>query len=134
LSAVRRPKAVRQLARPAIFGPDLFSALLRAKIVVNMAIDMAGEDRGNIRCFESLSAGALLLSDAGVYPEGFRDGENMVLYRTPDEAIGLIRKLLDEKGKRESIAAAGQAMVREVYSKDSQWKMFQQVCVRTQMR
>ena len=134
LSAVRRPKAVRQLAQPAIFGPDLFSALLRAKIVVNMAIDMAGEDRGNIRCFEALSAGALLLSDAGVYPEGFRDGENMVLYRTPDEAIGLIRELLADEKRRESIARAGETMVRSFYSKEKQWMMFEQLCARTRTR
>jgi hypothetical protein len=41
-----------------------------SKIVRSGAIDMAGADRGNMRCFEAMGCGALLLSDEGNYPEG----------------------------------------------------------------
>ena len=74
LAAHRRPPAIRTITQPPKFGLDYYEVLSTAKIVLNGAIDMAGEDRGNMRCFEALGAGSLLLSDEGNYPEGMSDG------------------------------------------------------------
>ena len=57
LAKHRRPSAIRAITQEPIFGRDYYEVLSAAKIVLNGAIDMAGEDRGNMRCFEALGSG-----------------------------------------------------------------------------
>jgi hypothetical protein len=120
----RRPKRVRRLASGPLFGRALYSAIASAKIVVNCAIDMAGADRGNMRCWETLGCGALMLSDVGVYPEGMADGVTMSTYGHPDELSEKAIHLLRDEPSRQRIAAAGHDMVRSRYSKERQWGDF----------
>jgi hypothetical protein len=68
----RRPAAIAGIAKPPVFGRELYELIGRSKIVLNGAIDIAGADRGNMRCFEAIGCGALLVSDEGNYPEGMR--------------------------------------------------------------
>src|SRR6202012_848162 len=75
LARHRRPPDVMAVARDPVFGRDYYAALSTAKIVFNGAIDTSGSDRGNMRCFETMGVGAMLLSDEGGYPEGMTDGE-----------------------------------------------------------
>ncbi|MDD1518423.1 glycosyltransferase family protein [Bradyrhizobium sp. DASA03005] len=122
----RRPTKVAAIARPPAFGLDLYDLMSKAKIVLNGAIDMAGPDRGNMRCFEALGSSALLLSDDGVYPEGMRDGETIVTYKSPGEAVERIRDALEGAPQtRLTIAAAGYHMVSTRYSKSEQWQRFE---------
>ena len=121
----RRPEPVRSIARQPIFGRDYYEVLSTAKIVLNGSIDTSGKDRGNMRCFESLGAGSLLLSDGGNYPEGMIDGQTIVTYTSPDDAVGQIRRLLDDSDQRAKIADAGHEMLKARYSKDVQWKRFE---------
>jgi len=123
----RRPKCVRQVARPPIFGRQLYAALASARIVLNGAIDLAGSDRGNMRCFEALGAGSLLLSDAGTYPEGMVADETIVTYDSKSDAIEKLGALLADRDRCARIASAGQTMIRERYSKSRQWLRFQQL-------
>lgn len=121
----RRPPAIRTISRDPIFGRDYYEALSTAKIVLNGAIDMSGSDRGNMRCFEALGGGALLLTDEGNYPEGMMDGHTMAAYRSPRHAVEQIRSLLGDSARRLEIARAGHDMVATRYSKENQWKQFQ---------
>jgi hypothetical protein len=125
LAEHRRPLVVRSVARDPIFGRDYYEALSSAKIVFNGSIDMPSADRGNMRCFEALGAGALLLTDEGNYPEGMSDGTTMVTYRSPEHAVEQIRALLGDPERRSSIARAGHEMVSTRYSKEAQWKRFE---------
>ena len=128
LRRVRWPKAVRRVAQGPIFGRDMLNATANARIVINMAIDMAEEERGNKRCFEALSCGALLLSDSGAYPAGFEHGKTMVCYNRVDEAIEKALFYLENEDLRMPIAQAGRDLVRTRYSKAVQWKIFQEIC------
>lgn len=123
----RRPRSIRQVSVAPVFGRELYRMMSRAKIVLNGAIDMAGEDRGNMRCFEALGCGALMVSDYGRYPDGFVDGETMLTYRSADEAAARIIQILGNWDQGKDIAANGQEMVRKRYSKDIQWRMFQEL-------
>ncbi|QIM53982.1 glycosyltransferase [Hydrogenophaga crocea] len=123
----RRPRSIQSLALDPVFGLDLYAALGSAKIVLNGAIDMAGNDRGNMRCFEALGCGALMLSDAGNYPKGMCDGESMVTYSSPAEAVRHIRALLGDPLRLKRIADSGHHMVATAYSKAEQWKAFVQL-------
>ncbi len=124
LAEHRRPPAIRTISREPIFGRDYYAALSAAKIVLNGAIDMSGTDRGNMRCFEALGGGALLLTDEGNYPKGM-DGRTMVTYKSPEHAVEQIRALLAAPQTRLNIAGAGHEMVSACYSKEIQWKQFQ---------
>jgi hypothetical protein len=45
----RRPHATRRIARDGKFGRDYYGLLSSAKVVLNGAVDVAGEDRANMR-------------------------------------------------------------------------------------
>lgn len=124
LAAHRRPRAIRRVSSPSIFGRELYSALGRAKIVFNAAIDMAGTDRGNMRCFEAMGAGALLVSDAGQYPEGMIPNETILTYGSPGEALVRIRDALSRPDFARDIARAGHQTVSVRYSKARQMNCF----------
>ena len=127
LSRHRRPQSIRQVSSAPVFGRELYELMSRAKIVLNGAIDMAGEDRGNMRCFEALGCGALMVSDHGRYPDGFVDGETMLTYRSAEEAVARAVHALENWGQGREVAAKGWDMVRNRYSKAVQWKMFQEL-------
>jgi hypothetical protein len=124
LSRYRRPLSIRRVTSAPVFGRELYKLMFSAKVVLNGAIDMAGEDRGNIRCFEALGCGALMLSDSGHYPAGFVDKETMRVYRSELEAVSLAEQLLKSWEDNEHIAVNGRNMIRERYSKAAQWSAF----------
>jgi hypothetical protein len=121
----RRPAAIRAIAEGPIFGRDYYEALSAAKIVLNGAIDMSGADKGNMRCFEALGGGSLLLSDEGNYPQGMTDGETIAIYRSADDAAEQVKAFLDAPKRRLDIARRGHDMVSTRYSKEAQWKRFE---------
>ena len=120
----RRPAAVSRLARPPVFGRQLYDLIGRSKIVLNGAIDMAGRDRGNMRCFEAMGCGALLVSDAGVYPAGMEPGVTIRAYQSADHAVELVEACLDNAAERATMAAKGRRQVSQFYSKSLQWNGF----------
>ncbi len=125
LAAHRRPPAIRAATRAPIFGRDYYEALSSAKIVLNGSIDMPSADRGNMRCFEALGGGSLLLTDEGNYPDGMSDGRTMVTYRSAEDAVSQIRMLLADPERLSGIARAGHDMISTRYSKEVQWQRFE---------
>lgn len=124
-AAYKRPPEVRRIARQPVYGRDLYTLLSRARIVINASIDMAGAERGNIRCFEALSSGALLLTDAGQYPPGMDDGETISIFRRREDIAPAVQGLLSEPERLRRIADAGTRMLQTRYGKAAQWQTFQ---------
>jgi hypothetical protein len=120
----RRPMTIRSVAQDPVFGLDLYEALSSAKIVLNGAIDMAGLDRGNMRCFEAMGCGALMVSDTGNYPAGMVSGENMITYQDPADAVSKIRAALHQPTLLEQLANRGHDLMSNTYSKAQQWQAF----------
>ena len=118
----RRPSAIAKIAQRPVFGRQLYEMIGKSKIVLNGAIDMAGQDRGNMRCFESMGCGALLVSDAGNYPEGMKAGETMEEYGSAEEASEIVECL--ELVPLGGIGRSGKDRVSEIYSKSVQWGRF----------
>ncbi|WP_028351361.1 glycosyltransferase [Bradyrhizobium murdochi] len=125
LRSYRHPHEIRKVRADPLYGRDAYAAIAQSRIVFNGAVDMAGEDRGNMRCFEATGCGAVLLTDAGRYPEGFVNGETMLQYSSPEQIPELIDKLMRDEPLARSIAQAGCAMIKERYSKQLQWATFQ---------
>jgi hypothetical protein len=127
LSKHRRPRNIRAVAAEPVFGRDLYVALSRSKIVLNGAIDMAGKDRGNMRCFEAMGCGALMVSDEGRYPEGMVDGETMLTYSDPKQAARVIKTAFGTPGRVVELAANGYRVMLTRYNKEQQWHAFREL-------
>jgi hypothetical protein len=126
----RRPAAIAKIAKPPIFGRQLYDLIGKSKIVLNGAIDMAGRDRGNMRCFEAMGCGALLISDAGNYPEGMTADETIVTYETSGDCVDQIQRLLADWTAARKIADNGRRRISDLYSKDRQWNSFEAIVAR----
>lgn len=123
----RRPQDIRAVTAEPVFGRDLYAAISRAKVVLNGAVDMAGDDRGNMRCFEAMGCGALMVSDKGSYPEGMVNGKSMLNYADPHEAANVISHALTDPARLAEVAASGLASMREHYTKQKQWLAFEKL-------
>ncbi len=92
-----------------VFGIDLFQAFGRSKITLNRHIDVAENNANNMRLFEATGCGALLITD---YKDNlnslFEIGEEVVAYRSVEEAISLIGYYRDHPEAARRIAKAGQ--------------------------
>jgi len=121
----RRPTVIQRVAQSGVFGLELYKALGQAKIVLNAAVDMAGEERGNMRCFEAMGCSSLLLSDEGRYPRGMVPGQTLMTFSDGRDAVAQAEALLrgDPQVLR-SIAKAGHQSIQNAYSRDSQWQAF----------
>jgi hypothetical protein len=124
LAGHRRPRSIRRVVLQPVFGRELYATFARAKIVLNGAIDMAGRERGNMRCFEAMGCGALLVTDEGQYPKGFVDQATMCTYSSSKHAVSLLRQLIADSAQAREIASRGAKVVRSLYSKDAQWRSF----------
>lgn len=126
----RRPDAIARIARQPLFGRDLYELFGSAKIVLNGAIDMAGKDRGNMRCFEAMGCGALLVSDAGRYPDGMDPGQTIVTYETGNDCVTQIENSLRDWNEMKAKAARGRRVVGDLYGKVRQWTLFENLLER----
>ena len=126
----RRPEAIARIAKPAVFGRQLYELMGSSKIVLNGAIDMAGSDRGNMRCFEAMGCGALLVSDAGKYPEGMDQEETISTYKTGGDCLVQIETALSNWSETKKKAILGRRKIRELYSKERQWALFESLLER----
>lgn len=119
-----RPRDTLAVTEGPAFGRDLYAQIARAKIVLNGAVDMAGPDRGNMRCFEATGCGALMVSDVGNYPAGFENQKTLMLYESDAEAVAVIEHALEDTDRSRQIAARAHQMVGALYSKTKQWQDF----------
>jgi len=123
-SSGRRPPDTVAVTEGPVFGRELYAKIASARIVLNSAVDMAGSDRGNMRCFEATGCGALMVSDSGNYPPGFADMETMMVFGTDDRATAVIEDALQNCERSSQIAVRAHRMVASQYNKDRQWNDF----------
>ena len=121
---IHLPHQLHSIVRPPVFGREMYQALSQAKIVINPATDIAGTERGNMRCWEALGCGACMISSAGKYPEGFEPGIHFETFNDTDELIQKIKQLLADETRMKAIANAGNNMIKHTWSKEKQWDNF----------
>jgi Glycosyl transferases group 1 len=124
LSNHRRPLSIRSITHEPVFGRDLYKMISSAKIVLNGAVDMAGIDRGNMRCFEAMGCGALMVSDQGKYPEGMQDGKTMLVYQNANDVGSVITDVLQSFSKLHAINRVAHDFLRKQYDKQTQYTKF----------
>lgn len=90
-----------------------------SRIVVNVARDDFPQD-ANMRAFEAMAAGCLLISrvPTELTAIGFQENVHFVAYRQEDEIMGLVEKYLSEDAERERIAWTGRDKVLTEHTYD----------------
>jgi len=98
------------------FWPEEMARIYaQSRIVVNACVSRDV----NMRVFEALASGALLITDeADGLEDLFEDGTHFVVYRNDAELPDLVDHYLQDSEVRERIAAAGTARVRERHTYD----------------
>lgn len=127
LGKYRRPAEIRAIAGGPLFGRDFYATMSQAKIAINGSGEIAGMQRGNMRCFEAMGCRNLLLTDDGIYPDGMQDDRTLVTYSSVEDAQVKITALLRDPQRLHRIARDGFAMITKDYSKERQWAHFQEL-------
>jgi spore maturation protein CgeB len=89
---------------------DMYGLLASSQVTINRHIDIAESYANNMRLYEATGMGACLLTDAKAnLATLFEPDQEVVTYRTPQEAISKVQQLLDHPAQAAAIAARGQA-------------------------
>ena len=121
------PKIVREMSLPPIYGDDLYTAIGHSKIVLNWFGDYNGLYHDNMRNFETMSGGALLISEDGIYPKGLIPEDDFLIFRDTDEMFSKIDFALSLPDQGRSIAERTRGKVKSQFSKSRQWNSFMEV-------
>lgn len=87
---------------------EMFEVFQQSKIVINVSRDDYPED-ANMRCFEAMGCGALLLTQTPTELEelGLKVGKHFITYQNHDDLIQKIDYYLQNDNERNSIAMNG---------------------------
>ena len=108
----RFPKSLLRVARPAVYGLQMFERLQRTHVSLNTHLDLSIESASNIRLFEATGVGSCLLTDWKRNLSSFFEVDHEVAtYQSVDECLEKARYLLDHRVQRGEMASAGQRRV-----------------------
>ncbi len=101
--------AIKAIAKPSVYGLEMFKALSHGKIAFNYHGEGSGEYACNIRLFEATGAGSCLITDwKKNLHELFELDTEVVTFRSASECIEKVRWLLDHPKETAEIARRGQ--------------------------
>jgi hypothetical protein len=131
LSDRRQELLGRLAARYAVtvrrcFLEEMAELYSRALIVFNRSV----HDDLNMRVFEAMAAGALLLTDPAPgsgLTELFEDGRTCALYRSDGELEEVAHRWLADRARREEVARRGQRTVLESHTYDHRVLQLEQI-------
>jgi hypothetical protein len=93
-----------------VWGAEMYQTLRRSKITLNSHIDIAGREAGNMRLFEATGVAAFLLTD---FKDNlhtlFEPDREVAVWRSVDDCLETIDRLIGDEDRRATIARAGQA-------------------------
>jgi spore maturation protein CgeB len=93
-----------------VWGTDMYQVLRRSRITLNSHIDLAGREAGNMRLFEATGVGAFLLTDFKDNLDTlFAPDREVAVWRSINDCLATIERVLADDRARMSIAHAGQA-------------------------
>ena len=92
-----------------VWGMEMYRALARSRVTLNIHIDVAENYANNMRLYEATGSGALLLTDMkDNLGDLFKIDHEIVTYRNLDEAVEKIRHYTAHPEQAREIALAGQ--------------------------
>jgi hypothetical protein len=117
-------KAIRQNALPPIYGQELYETIARSKIVVNAFGNFNVHHKENMRNYESIGCGAVMIGEDGIYPDHFEPNKDFYTYRTTNELFAKIDQVLSLPDQGTEMVKNARNKLRLVYSKEEQWNGF----------
>ena len=100
-----------------VIGTDMLRTLARSLITLNIHIDCASGNAGNMRMFEATGMGTCLLTEHSEnIVDLFEPGREVVTYRSRDELVDSIHQLLSRPELAEEVARAGQRKTLEYHT------------------
>jgi hypothetical protein len=104
-----RSSPIVQRHRGEVWGLDMYRTLSRSRITLNRHINVAENYANNMRLYEATGVGTMLLTDCkDNLGDLFEIGREVVSYKSPDEAIALIKYYAEHVEEAAAIARAGQ--------------------------
>jgi hypothetical protein len=93
-----------------VWGAEMYHVLRRSRITLNSHIDIAGREAGNMRLFEATGVGAFLLTDFKDNLDTlFAPGREVAVWRSVEDCLEVIGRMIGDDGGRAAIARAGHA-------------------------
>jgi hypothetical protein len=117
---------VMENALPPIYGEALYSTIGQSKFVINGYTNHNLYFKSNMRLFESLGCGSLLISERGKYPEGFIENVHYLPYdihrgrKTINSLKGIVANYPSLYEQNHDAIEA----LKLRYSKQKQWQDF----------
>lgn len=106
---VLREWGLEKFHKGPAWGKDMFELLGQSKLVLNRHGEISGPYAVNMRMFEATGSGALLVTEnKSNLSDLFEPGSEVLAYESPEHAAKLAREVLDDPGRLDSIASAGQ--------------------------
>ena len=128
LNVIEFPKAdVRNNSVPPYYGIDIYREISKSKIVFNAAVDFSGKYKVNMRNIETMGCGAHLFSDDGIYPDGLKKEVDFSVYYNYQDFEEKAKYFLDHPEMSKKIAQQGHETVQRIFSKEEQWRKFQEI-------
>lgn len=122
------PKEVAHFNRGPVWGIDMYRALARGRIVINAEINLAEQEAGNMRLFETTGVGSFLLTERhSNLNDNFVEGAEVAAFSSSSELIEQIRFYLKNPEKREKIERTGQITCHGKYSLTKRTEAFTQL-------
>jgi hypothetical protein len=112
-----------------VYGEELYSKIQNSKIVVNAYTDDNVNFKSNMRVFESIGNGALLISERGNYPDGLIPDEDFITYDGFDELIEKIELVLTNWNFYQQFAQKSTEKAKILFSKEAQWEKFKEIAI-----
>lgn len=105
----RNVEIIKSVHQGPIFGLDMYRTLAASRITINVHIDVAGDYSGNMRMFETTGIGTCLVTEyTKDIREMFEPDKEILTYKSKEELLDIIQKMLTQKEKIEQIAEDGQ--------------------------
>jgi Flp pilus assembly protein TadD len=122
------PTGVQMHNQGARWGIEMYRALKKGRISLNIHIDVAKGETGNMRMFETTGVGSFLLTDDGEHiRKYFEPGVEIETFRDNRELIKKIYYYLEHPEEREAIARRGQERCLKDYSMSKRAAEFDQI-------
>ena len=106
--------------RGSVWGADMFRLVRRSRIALNVGVDHAKGETGNMRMIETAGLGTFLLTE---YQDNirtyFEPGREVETFASQAELEEKIRHYLAHPGEREAVAERGRERCRRNFSMDN---------------
>ncbi|MFL9459282.1 glycosyltransferase [Tolypothrix campylonemoides VB511288_2] len=101
--------SIAKRSQPPVFGIQMYQKITESKLTFNNHIDISANFASNMRLYEATGVGTCLITDwKENLQELFEPDEEVIAYRSAEEAMEKVSYLLEHDDERQKIAVAGQ--------------------------